>query len=127
MGSSIEARVPFLDHYLVEYVAKLPASTVLEGGGGKPLLKEAARKLLPAEIVDRPKIGLGAPMSKWMREGLKDEIRGVLEDEADDPTSPFDASAVRALFARHAGGAKDYGAYLLPIVNIALWRRKWLR
>lgn len=127
MGSSIEARVPFLDHYLVEYVARLPASLVLHGGGGKPLLKEVARKLLPPDIVDRPKIGLGAPMSKWMREGLKDEIRGVLEEEADDPASPFDGAALRALFARHVSGAKDYGSYLLPIVNIALWRRKWLR
>ncbi|MEQ1929470.1 MAG: asparagine synthase (glutamine-hydrolyzing) [Parvularculaceae bacterium] len=126
MGASIEARVPFLDHYLVEYVARLPANLVLEGGGGKPLLKRAAKSLLPSEVLDRPKIGLGAPMSKWMREGLREEIRGVLEDEADDATSPFDGGAVRALFARHVSGAKDYGSYLLPIISIAMWRRKWL-
>lgn len=126
MSQSIEARVPFLDHYLVEYVMKLPASLVLAGGGGKPLLKRAARGLVPDDILDRPKIGFGAPMARWMREGLREEIRSVLEAEADDPTSPFDASALRALFLRHTSGAKDYSPYLLPIISIALWRRRWL-
>jgi asparagine synthase (glutamine-hydrolysing) len=127
MGSSLEARVPFLDHHLVEYVAKLPAATVLAGGGGKPLLKRALSRTLPAEVLRRPKIGLGAPMAKWMRSGLRQEISEILAAEASDPSTPFNASAVRTLFNRHASGVKDYAHYLLPIINIALWRRRWLQ
>jgi asparagine synthase (glutamine-hydrolysing) len=127
MGSSLEARVPFLDHHLVEYVAKLPAATVLAGGGGKPLLKRALGKILPAEVLQRPKVGLGAPMARWMRSGLRHEISEILAAEAADPSSPFNPSAVRAMFDRHASGAKDYAQYLLPIINIALWRRRWLQ
>lgn len=127
MGSSIEARVPFLDHRLVEYVARLPAGTVLAAGGGKPLLKRALKGFLPEETLSRPKIGLGAPMAKWMRGGLRKEISEVLDAEASDSASPFDGRKVRALFERHASGARDYSSFLLPIVNLALWRRRWLR
>ncbi len=127
MGSSLEARVPFLDHFLVEYVARLPAELVLQGGGGKPLLKRALAGVLPKDVLARPKIGLGAPMAKWMRGGLRTEIEDVLRNEAEDRASPFDGARIRAMFERHVRGDRDYSSYLLPVINIALWRRRWLQ
>ncbi|MBI1393461.1 MAG: asparagine synthase (glutamine-hydrolyzing) [Alphaproteobacteria bacterium] len=127
MAHSVEARVPFLDHLLVEETLSLPADVVLAKGGTKPIIKAVARQYLPDHIVDRPKIGLGAPMAKWLRGPFGMEVRDILASEAADPGSPFDGAAVDALLLRHRRDERDYSAYLWPIVNIALWRRKWLR
>lgn len=127
MASSIEARVPFLDHRLVEFVLGLPEKLVLGEGGSKPLLKKAAMGLLPDETLNRKKIGLGAPMEKWLRTDFGDQVADLLSDETRDPESPFSAAAVRSLFQRHRSGEKDYSSYLWPIISIALWRKKWLR
>lgn len=127
MASSIEARVPFLDHRLVEFVLGLPERLVLGEGGSKPLLKKAAKGLLPEKTLNQKKIGLGAPMEKWLRTDFGDQIGDLLDDETRDPDSPFSATAVRSLFQRHRSGAKDYSSYLWPIISIALWRKKWLR
>ncbi|MEQ8178415.1 MAG: asparagine synthase (glutamine-hydrolyzing) [Amphiplicatus sp.] len=126
MGSSIEARVPFLDHYLVEYVMSLPEDIVLEGGGSKPLLKEAVSAILPPSVLQRKKIGLGAPMAKWLRGDFGNEVRALIDDELADKETPFDAARVAALYDRHRAGERDYSSYIWPVVNIALWRRKWL-
>lgn len=126
MAHSLEARVPFLDHFLVEEVLRFPAQTILAGGGTKPIVKAIARDYLPEHIIDRPKIGLGAPMAKWLRGPFGLEVRDILAAEGADPHSPFDGDALDALLMRHRRGERDYSSYLWPVVNIALWRRKWL-
>lgn len=126
MAHSLEARVPFLDHFLVEEVLRLPPKTILAGTGTKPIVKAIARQYLPDHIIDRPKIGLGAPMAKWLRGPFGLEVRDILAAECADPHSPFDGAAIDALLLRHRRDERDYSAYLWPIVNIALWRRKWL-
>jgi asparagine synthase (glutamine-hydrolysing) len=126
MAHSLEARVPFLDHFLVEEVLGLPPETVLQSGGTKPIVKAIARDYLPDHIIDRPKIGLGAPMAKWLRGPFGLEVRDILAAEAADPQSPFDGAALDMLLLRHRRDERDYSAYLWPVVNIALWRRKWL-
>ena len=126
MAHSLEARVPFLDHVLVEDALRLPPASVLAGRGTKPVIKAIAREYLPDHIVDRPKIGLGAPMAKWLRGDFGLQVRDILAAEGADPLSPFDANALDALLLRHRRDERDYSAYLWPVVNIALWRRKWL-
>lgn len=126
MASSVEARVPFLDHHFVEFVMGLPPKRLFEGKGSKPLLKDVARRHLPADIVDRPKIGLGAPMAKWLRGKFGLEVEAILEAELSRPDTPFDARALRRLFHWHRAGRRDYAAYLWPVINLALWRSKWL-
>jgi asparagine synthase (glutamine-hydrolysing) len=126
MNHSLEARVPFLDHVLVEEVLSLPAGAVLQGQGTKPVVKAIARGYLPDHIIDRPKIGLGAPMAKWLRGPFGLEVRDILAAECADPESPFDGAALDALLMRHRRDERDYSSYLWPAVNIALWRRKWL-
>lgn len=126
MAHSLEARVPFLDHFLVEETLRLPPEAILQSGGTKPIIKAIARSYLPDHIIDRPKIGLGAPMAKWLRGPFGLEVRDILAAEAADPASPFDGAALDALLLRHRRDERDYSAYLWPVVNIALWRRKWL-
>lgn len=126
MAHSLEARVPFLDHLLVEEVLRLPPETVLSGTGTKPIVKAIARQYLPDHIIDRPKIGLGAPMAKWLRGPFGLEVRDILAAECADPLSPFDGQALDTLLLRHRRDERDYSAYLWPVVNVALWRRKWL-
>lgn len=133
MASSIEARVPFLDHRLVEYVVGLPESIVLQdvanalGCLGKPLFRAAAASVLPASVVDRAKVGLGAPMARWLRGPLGAELECRALDDARCSDSPLSATAVRWLFERHRSGERDYSSYIWPIVNVALWRHRWLR
>lgn len=135
MASSIEARVPFLDHRLVEYVLRLPESVVLDteaatgfgGAGFKPLLRAAASNVLPRSVVERKKIGLGAPMNRWLKGRLGQQLEEVVLEDARSADSPFCIDAVQHVFGRHRRGERDYSHYIWPIANIALWRRQWLR
>ena len=135
MASSIEARVPYLDHRLVEYVLRLPEAVVLGeppttrlgGAGDKPLFRTAVSTILPAATLARRKVGLGAPVARWLRGPLGTQLQEIVLDDASTPLSPFDDRAVRRLFERHRSGERDYASYLWSIANIALWRRRWLQ
>ena len=70
MAASIESRVPFLDHHLVEFVAGLPADRKLSGFSTKRILREAVRDVLPREILERPKMGFPVPFGSWLRDGM---------------------------------------------------------
>src|SRR5690606_36750486 len=70
MAHGLEGRSPMLDHDFMEFAASLPSNLKLRGGTTKYLLKQAARRLLPAEIIDRPKRGFGVPLEAWFRRDL---------------------------------------------------------
>jgi asparagine synthase (glutamine-hydrolysing) len=135
MASSIETRVPFLDHRLVEYVLRLPESVVLDeppttrfgGAGDKPLLRAAASNVLPPAVIARRKIGLGAPMARWLRGSLGEQLEALVLADAESAASPFSFAAVQRLFRRHRSGERDYASYIWSIANVVLWRRQWLR
>jgi asparagine synthase (glutamine-hydrolysing) len=78
MANSLEVRVPFLDHELVEYMASLPPRLRMKGGNLKYLLKKAMNKRLPPQIINREKAGWHIPLAKWFHSELKDYIRDVL-------------------------------------------------
>jgi asparagine synthase (glutamine-hydrolysing) len=78
MAHSIESRVPLLDNEVIEFASTLPASLKIANGRRKHVLKEAARRLLPPEILDRRKQGFGVPLGVWFRGGLTDVFSDVL-------------------------------------------------
>src|SRR6185503_2524908 len=80
MAHSIEARVPLLDHKLIEFVQTIPASLKLRSGTTKHILKRAMRGLIPDEIIDRPKQGFGVPVNKWFNHELRDMLQDTLSD-----------------------------------------------
>src|SRR5204862_8097001 len=80
MAASIESRVPFLDHELVEFAARLPDDWKLSGWTTKRVLREAMKGLLPESILSRPKMGFPVPFAGWTRDGWNDTVRDVLLD-----------------------------------------------
>jgi asparagine synthase (glutamine-hydrolysing) len=125
MAASIESRVPFLDHPLVEWVAALPASMKLRGLTTKHVLREAMRPHLPPEILSRKKMGFPVPVGSWFRGAhrhLVDEY--VLGDRALG-RGIFEPAAVRALAARHQAG-ENHAERLWALVTFEMWQRLWM-
>lgn len=122
MANSVEARVPFLDPALVDYVYRLPLQHKLAAGQGKVVLREAVGHLLPDWVLARRKQGFGAPVRRWMGSELGDVFRELLD--GDGLREHFDTDAVRGALERDAGAAADPS--LWPILNFALWHRYWI-
>jgi asparagine synthase (glutamine-hydrolysing) len=125
MSTSVEARVPFLDHRLVELALGVPRDLRIRTGP-KHLLKKAVRDLLPAEIIDRPKQGFAAPIKEWFRGPTAALLAGRLERSALWDLGCFDVAHVRALVRRHRQGHTDLSTRLWCLLNLALWYDEWI-
>lgn len=122
MAASIESRVPFLDHHLVEWVAALPDRLKLRGYTTKYILREAMRPHLPAEILSRKKMGFPVPVGAWFRGMYRHVVdEYVLSDRA-LARGIFEPSAVRALVARHSAG-ENHSERLWALVTFEMWQR----
>jgi len=122
MAASIESRVPFLDHPLVEFTARLPERLKLRGGTTKYILREAMRDVLPSEILTRGKMGFPVPIGAWLRgpyRRIVDEL--VLSPRALE-RGLLDPGAIRGIVARHAAG-EDHSERLWSLVNLEIWHR----
>jgi len=120
MGVSLESRVPFLDHKLVELAMGIPERIKIRDGKLKYILKKAVRGLIPDEIIDRPKQGFGVPIYEWFYDRLGEQARVDLDDFCDQ-TDFLDRREVARLFER---GRREKIWYLL---NFALWWRQYGR
>jgi asparagine synthase (glutamine-hydrolysing) len=123
MAASIESRVPFLDHVLVEFAARLPDSWKLRGFTTKRILRAAAADLLPREILERPKMGFPVPFADWMRGPSMRIARDVLLDRRAAERGLFEAAAIERLLARHASGEAPAGDAIWSLLNLELWYR----
>ena len=123
MAASIESRVPFLDHRLVEFAAALPARMKLRGLRTKWILREAVRSLLPREILTRPKMGFPVPFGTWMKGRWQDVARDVLLDRRSRERGIVDPPAVEQLIASHAAGAVEGADAIWSLLNLELWYR----
>jgi asparagine synthase (glutamine-hydrolysing) len=121
MAAAIESRVPFMDYRLVEWANRLPVELKVSGGGGKTLVKELARTLLPAEVVDRRKSGFGVPLARWFREtnGMGERIAALPDSASADV---FDRAFLRRLVSEHVSGQHDHSELLWTALNVAAWR-----
>jgi asparagine synthase (glutamine-hydrolysing) len=126
MANSIEARVPFLDHQLVELAMAMPDSAKIEGGVGKVVLKRAVSDLLPADLIWRPKQGFGAPVAQWFRGELGDRLLKQLEGSAIHELGFFDRSRIRVLARQHATGRADRSFQLWNLLNLSFWFDHWI-
>lgn len=125
MAASIESRVPFLDHKLVEFTARLPERMKLRRGQTKYILRRSMKNLLPEQILKRPKMGFPVPIGAWFRgayRGVLDEY--VLSDRALG-RGLFDADFIRRLIARHHAG-ENHSERLWSLVNFELWLRRFI-
>jgi asparagine synthase (glutamine-hydrolysing) len=126
MAASIESRVPFLDHKLVEFAAGLPDRWKLSGLTTKRILRQSMKGLVPEAILNRPKMGFPVPFSSWMRAGWNEVARDVLLDRRSRERGIVDPQAVDALLRRHAAGDDDEGDRIWGLLNLELWYRTFI-
>ena len=123
MAASIESRVPFLDHQLVEFAAGLPPRMKLRGFTTKWILREAVREILPAEILSRKKMGFPVPFGIWMRGPWKELAREVLLDVRSRQRGIIEPAAVERLISSHAAGTVNGADAIWSLLNLELWYR----
>jgi asparagine synthase (glutamine-hydrolysing) len=128
MAHSLEVRVPFLDHHLVEFCATIPGSMKVRRLDTKHVLKRAARGLIPDAIIDKPKIGFfAASVDRWFGAQADGAIADYLL--ADEPAYAdfLDRHAVRKLVSRHADGSdRSHGRLLLSLLMLEVWLAEYL-
>ncbi len=126
MSTSIESRVPFLDHRLVEFAARLPDRLKLSGFTTKRILREAIRGLLPERILTRKKMGFPVPFSGWMRGAWHSVAQDVLLDRRTRERGLVNPTAVSALLDDHRSGRRDAGDSIWALLNLELWYRTFI-
>lgn len=123
---SLEARVPLLDHVLMEYVATIPTHFKLQDGKGKVLLKRAMAEDLPAEILGRGKMGFGVPLGAWFRQDLGGYAREILLSGRSRARGILDPAATARLLDAHRTGTRDHSAQIWCLLCLEEWARQWL-
>jgi asparagine synthase (glutamine-hydrolysing) len=123
MAASIESRVPFLDHLLVEFAARIPARFKTRGLEGKLVLKEGARGLLPEAIIHRRKMGFPTPLRRWLLGPQLDSIEGLLLEERSLDRMLFKPGGLRNLFSEHRNRDRDHSDQIWRLLNLELWQR----
>ncbi len=126
MAVSLESRVPFLDHVLVEFAARIPASLKTRGLTGKRILKSAVRDLLPASIIFRRKMGFPTPWPKWLAGPQLDQIEQLLLEPRSLGRGLFRAESLRSLFTEHRRRFRDHSDRIWRLLNLELWCRVFL-
>ena len=126
MATSVEARVPFLDHHLVEYALGLPRSLKVEGTSGKHILKRALEEILPHDLLYERKRGFGAPVREWFREGLGVWFDEHLMNSTMRRRDLLDYEFVGRMLAEHRSAKKDWGFHLWALLNLSLWYERWI-
>lgn len=124
MAASLESRAPFLDHRVLELAASLPSAHLFDGDQGKRVLRAALRRLVPAELVDRPKAGFIPPLGGWLRGPLRSWAEDTLASAA--AAQLLDVAACRQLLALHCSSRFDFSARLWPMLTLAAWSERWI-
>lgn len=126
MATSVEARVPFLDHHLVEYAMGVPRSLKVEGRSGKHILKRALEDVLPHDLLYSPKRGFGAPIRAWFRDGLGEWFDSHLMNSRMRKREFFDYAYIARMLDEHRRGAHDWSFHLWCLLNLSLWYERWI-
>src|SRR5438067_2776787 len=126
MAVALEARVPLLDHELIEFAATVPAALKLKNGRGKHLLRRLLERRVPKSIVDRPKHGFEAPTGEWLRGPLAPMVDDLLLDGRLRSRGVFNDEAVARLWREHRSGSHDHRHRLWSLVMLELWFREFL-
>jgi asparagine synthase (glutamine-hydrolysing) len=123
MAASIESRVPFLDHELVEFTASIPAQYDTKGLAGKFILKSAVEDVLPRDIVYRQKMGFPTPWAFWLAGPQLDDLERLLLEPRTRERGYFKSDVVQRLFAEHRAARRDHGNRIWRLLNLELWER----
>ena len=123
MAASIESRVPFLDHELVEFTARIPAQYSINGLAGKSVLKSAVEDLLPKSIIYRQKLGFPTPWAYWLAGSQLDDLERMLLEPRSLRRGLFKKEGIQRLFREHRAGQRDHGNRIWRLLNLEHWHR----
>lgn len=121
MAVSLEARVPLLDHRIVELAINTPMEYKVKDNKGKWALRQVLNKYVPEKLVDRPKKGFGVPLGKWLREDLKDWAGDLLNEEKIKRERYFDSEVISKMWKEHIEGKRDWKYQLWDILMFESW------
>jgi asparagine synthase (glutamine-hydrolysing) len=126
MATSVEARVPFLDHKLIEFASAIPAQLKYKRGQTKYILRAALEGVIPEQVLRRPKVGFGAPISEWMLDALGSYVEAALFNSPLRKRGLFDYDFISLLLSRHRAGKGDFSFLLWSLLNLTLWYERWI-
>jgi len=126
MAVSLEARVPLLDHKLIEFVMRIPVSMKMWGSETKYIFKKAVADLVPAEILTRPKQGFGMPLHQWINDQLRERIRDTLHGFRARQRDYVNPDYLNVLLEEHERGRRDHSHALWALFMLELWHRTFV-
>ena len=126
MATSLEARVPLLDHKLIDFVMRIPSELKLKGLETKYIFRKAVRGLVPDAILDRPKQGFGVPINEWINSQLRTRIHETLKEKRTSERGYFDAKYIETLLDEHSNGRRDHSHSLWILFMLELWHQQFM-
>ena len=126
MAHSLEARSPLVDHLFMEFTASIPFALKLKGRNGKYIFKRAVRDLLPAAVIDRPKMGFGVPIDRWFRRELREMAYDTLLSRRSLERGLFKEQVLRLLLDEHTRGSAQWHHHLWSLLFLELWFQRFI-
>jgi asparagine synthase (glutamine-hydrolysing) len=125
MLSSVEARAPFLDRDVTKFALSLPTELRVRGLETKWVLKHAAERWLPKDVIYRRKRGLSVPVANWINHGLRSEVDRLLDTDRLRTEGLVNEHYVRRLLDEHRSGRANHAKALWAVIVLQYWREKW--
>jgi len=125
MAASIEGRMPFMDHELATLVARLPDDCRIRGGQDKWLLREGMRRILPAGLVGRPKVGFRVPVNDWFRTTMRDWVHDHLTGTDSRSRDLYDAGELSRILGDHNRGRQNHEKLIWTLISLELFLRRY--
>ncbi|MBV9555513.1 MAG: asparagine synthase (glutamine-hydrolyzing), partial [Pseudolabrys sp.] len=125
MAVALEARVPLIDHRVVEFSWRLPRNTMIRDGVSKWILRQILYRHVPREIIERPKMGFGVPLGNWLRGPLRDWAENLLATDRLRKSGLLDAAKVRSCWDEHLAGRRNNEHLLWDVLMLETWLERW--
>jgi asparagine synthase (glutamine-hydrolysing) len=125
MAVALEARVPLLDHRVVEFCWRVPRNTMVRGNTSKWILRQILYRHVPPALIERPKMGFSIPLGEWLRGPLRDWAESLLDEKRLREAGLLDHRVVRRAWAEHIGGRRNWQHLLWNVLMLEAWRERW--